>query len=197
MKILHWYWPAGGEAGWEVSIKGWYSGTTKALIDHVIEKSARKSAISPSVPTAISNLTLNAARTFFSDARQWQAALRPFSRLVYRRQRFANCYCRLALSSPAICPRLPEILVSQFETIAKRTPRSVHFTPKPRPDRITAWCLSVRKSYKVPCHTFIQECAAYAAGCSSNAHGSFPFPHEQDFISYNTENDLAPAFVVG
>lgn len=44
--------------------KGLVQWHNKALIDHVIEKSARKSAISPSVPTAISNPTPNAARTF-------------------------------------------------------------------------------------------------------------------------------------
>ena len=125
------------------------------------------------MPTAISNPTPNAAHVF-SDARQWQH-YGPSSRLVYRRQRFCKLLLQTGcLSSPCDMPRLPENLVSPFETIAKRTPLcNAFYVETPSRPHYSVMFISVRKSTKYRAIPLFRNAQAYAAGCSSNAHWSF------------------------
>jgi len=88
-------------------------------------------------------------------------------------------------------PRLPENLVSQFETIAKRTPLCNAFYVE-TPSRPHYSVMFIRPQ-------ILQSTVPYLYSGMRSIRGWLQqqrarvvhFPHEQDFISYNTENDLA------
>ena len=75
--------------------KGLVQWHNKALIDHVIEKNPPASQPYRHQCQPQSRILRPTQRARFLRCAP-MATLRPFSRLVYRRQRFANCYCRLA-----------------------------------------------------------------------------------------------------
>ena len=142
--------------------KGLVQWHNKALIDHVIEKI--RPQVSHIAISANRNLESYAQRSahVFSDARQWQH-YGPLAALCTAANDLQIATADWLLIVSCDMPRLPENLVSQFETIARRTPLCNAFyveTPA-RP----------HYSCKAPCHTFIQECAASAAGCSNSVQG--------------------------
>ena len=101
--------------------KGLVQWHNKALIDHVIEKI--RPQVSHIAISANRNLESYAQRSahVFSDARQWQH-YGPLAALCTAANDLQIATADWLLIVSCDMPRLPENLVSQFETIARRTP---------------------------------------------------------------------------
>ena len=170
--------------------KGLVQWHNKALIDHVIEKI--RPQVSHIAISANRNLESYAQRSahVFSDARQWQH-YGPLAALCTAANDLQIATADWLLIVSCDMPRLPENLVSQFETIARRTPLCNAFYVE-TPARPHYSVMFIRPQ-------ILQSTVPYLYSGMRSIRGwlqqqrarGVPFPHEQDFISYNTENDLA------
>ena len=175
--------------------KGWCSGTT-SLDRPRYRKNPPASQPYRHQCQPQSRILRPTQRARFSDARQWQH-YGPLAALCTAANDLQIATADWLLIVSCDMPRLPENLVSQFETIAKRTPLCNAFYVE-TPSRPHYSVMFIRPQ-------ILQSTVPYLYSGMRSIRGWLQqqrarvvhFPHEQDFIQLQHGKRFDSAFVVG